>query len=61
MRILAELNEAEEELIGRTVILTDGKAGSIEHLSLDDIHGLRVSIVGHDGQWPISMIKNIER
>ncbi|MGX4805480.1 PRC-barrel domain containing protein [Bradyrhizobium guangdongense] len=61
MKILAELHEAEEELIGRAVILTDGKAGSIEHLSLDDIHGLRVSIVGHDGQWPISMIKNIER
>ncbi|MGX4771127.1 PRC-barrel domain containing protein [Bradyrhizobium guangdongense] len=61
MKILAELHEAEEELIGRAVILTDGKAGSIEHLSLDDIHGLRVSLVGHDGQWPISMIKSIER
>ncbi|WP_439409793.1 PRC-barrel domain containing protein [Bradyrhizobium sp. DASA03076] len=60
MNILAELHEAEEELIGRAVILTDGKAGSIERLFLDDIHGLRISIVGHDGQWPISTIKNIE-
>lgn len=47
--------------MGRAVILTDGKAGSIEHLFLDDIHGLRISIVGHDGQWPISMIKKIEQ
>lgn len=60
MNILAELHEAEEELIGRAVILTDGKAGSIERLFLDDIHGLRISIVGHDGQWPISTIKKIE-
>src|SRR3954453_11436955 len=46
MNILAELQEAEEELIGRAVILMDGKAGSIEHLFLDDVHGLRISIVG---------------
>jgi hypothetical protein len=61
MSILAQLHQAEEELVGRAVILTDGKAGSIEHLFLDDIHGLRISIVGHDGQWPISMIKKIEQ
>ncbi|MGY3506962.1 MULTISPECIES: PRC-barrel domain containing protein [unclassified Bradyrhizobium] len=61
MSILAQLHQAEEELVGRAVILTDGKAGSIGHLFLDDIHGLRISIVGHDGQWPISMIKKIEQ
>jgi len=60
MNILAELQEAEEELIGRAVILMDGKAGSIEHLFLDDVHGLRISIVGHDGRWPISTIRKID-
>ena len=32
MSILAELHHAEEELLGRAVILMDGTAGSIEHV-----------------------------
>lgn len=57
MSILRELHAAEEELVGMGVVLTDGKAGTIEHVFLDDVHGLRISIAGHDGQWPISTVK----
>jgi len=28
-----------------------------DHLYLDDVQGLRVSISGHDGRWPISTVK----
>jgi hypothetical protein len=27
--------------------MTDGKAGTIDHVYLDDVHGLRISIAGH--------------
>jgi len=60
MNILRELYAAEEELVGRTVVLTDGKAGTIDHVFLDDVHGLRISIRGHEGRWPISTVKHIE-
>ncbi|WGD56580.1 PRC-barrel domain containing protein [Bradyrhizobium sp. CB1650] len=52
--MLRELHAAETELIGRGVILTDGKAGTLDHVYLDGVHGLRISIGGHDGNWPIS-------
>jgi hypothetical protein len=39
--------------------LTDGKAGTIDGVFLDDEHGLRISIRGHDGRWPISTVKFI--
>jgi hypothetical protein len=39
------------------VILTDGKAGTVECVLLDEMHGLRISIRGHDGKWPVSTIK----
>jgi hypothetical protein len=60
INILHELHAAEEELVGRVVIMTDGKAGTIDHIYLDDVHGLRISIGGHDGQWPISAVKLIQ-
>jgi hypothetical protein len=60
INILRELHAAEEELVGRGVVLTDGKAGTIEHVYLDDVHGLRISISGHDGEWPVSTVKFIE-
>lgn len=60
INILRELHAAEEELVGRVVVMTDGKAGAIEHIYLDDVHGLRISIRGHDGQWPISTVKFIQ-
>jgi hypothetical protein len=59
-RILRELHAAERELVGRAVILTNGNAGTIDGVFLDDVHGLRISISGHDGRWPISTVKHIE-
>ena len=58
--ILRELQAAEDELIGKTVVMTDGKAGTIDHVYLDEAHGLRISIAGHDGEWPISTVKLIQ-
>ena len=60
MNILRELYAAEEELVGRAVVLTDGKAGTIDHVFLDDVHGLRISLREHEGRWPISTVKHIE-
>jgi hypothetical protein len=37
MNILRELYAAEKELVGRAVVMTDGKAGTIEHVFLDDL------------------------
>jgi hypothetical protein len=54
--ILGAFEEAQTELIGRAVVLTDGKAGTVLGVWLDDLHGLRLSINGHDGRWPISTI-----
>ena len=58
--ILAELHAAEEELVGKAVVLSDGKAGTIDHVFLDDVHGLRISVAGHEGRWPISTVKMSE-
>jgi hypothetical protein len=55
--ILDEFQQASSELIGKAVILTDGKAGTVESVWLDETHGLRISIRGHDGKWPVSTIK----
>ncbi|WP_407116695.1 PRC-barrel domain containing protein [Bradyrhizobium sp. LMG 9283] len=60
MNVLRELHEAEKELVGKGVILTDGKAGTVDGVFLDDEHGLRISIAGHEGRWPISTVKQIE-
>ena len=55
--ILGEFEQAQNELVGKAVILTDGKAGTVESISLDELHGLRIPIRGHDGKWPISTIR----
>jgi hypothetical protein len=55
--ILAAFEQARSQLIGRTVVLTDGKAGTVVNVWLDELHGLRVSIKGHDGKWPVSTVK----
>ncbi len=55
--ILDVFEQAQTELVGKTVILTDGKAGTVENIWLDELHGLRISIRGHDGKWPVSTIK----
>jgi hypothetical protein len=55
--ILSEFEQAQTELVGKAAVLTDGRAGTVETVSLDESHGLRISIRGHDGKWPISTIK----
>jgi hypothetical protein len=55
--ILGAFEQAQTELVGKAVILTDGKAGTVEDVWLDELHGLRISIRGHDGKWPVSTIK----
>jgi hypothetical protein len=49
-KILSEYGEAQAELIGKAVVLTDGKAGAVENVWLDELHGLRISSKGHDGR-----------
>jgi len=55
--ILGEFGQAQTEIVGKAVVLSDGKAGTVEDIWLDELHGLRISIVGHDGKWPASTIK----
>ena len=55
--ILGEYEQAQTELVGKAVILSDGKAGTVESVWLDEMHGLRIFIRGHDGKWPICTIK----
>jgi sporulation protein YlmC with PRC-barrel domain len=55
--ILGAFEKARSQLIGRSVILTNGKAGTVENVWLDELHGLRVSIKGHDGKSPVSTVK----
>ena len=58
--IIAEFDQAQAELVGRAVVLSDGKAGTVDHVCLDELHGLRISISGHYGRWPISTIKFVQ-
>jgi hypothetical protein len=55
--ILTAYSEAQSELLDRAVVLADGKAGTVDEIWLDEFHGLRVSIRGHEGKWPVSTIK----
>ena len=59
--ILGAFEEARSELVGKAVVLTDGKAGTVENVWLDELHGLRISICGHDGKWPVSTVKFAQR
>jgi hypothetical protein len=58
--ILSEFEQTQTELFGKAVVLTDGKAGTVESVWLDEMHGLRISIRGHEGKWPISTIKFVQ-
>jgi hypothetical protein len=42
--ILGEFEEAQSELVGKAVVLTDGLAGTVDNVWLDELHGLRISI-----------------
>ncbi len=55
--IMNAFGEAQSELLGKAVVLANGEAGTVENVWLDDLHGLRISIRGHAGKWPVSTIK----
>ena len=55
--ILSAYEEARSLLIGKSVALTNGKAGTVENVWLDELHGLRISIREHEGKWPVSTIR----
>jgi hypothetical protein len=57
LTILHAFEEAHAQLVGKAVILTDGTAGTVESVWLDDAHGLRISIKGHPGKRPVSTVK----
>jgi hypothetical protein len=59
--VLSAFGDVQSELVGKAVVLTDGKAGTVENVWLDELHGMRISIRGHDGRWPISTIKFEQR
>ena len=59
--ILVEFERAQTELVSKAVILTNGKAGTVDRLWLDELHGLRISIGSHDGNWPVATIKFAEK
>ncbi len=51
--ILGAFEQARTELIGKAVILTDGKAGTVENVWLDEFHGLRICRLSSAGR-PLS-------
>jgi hypothetical protein len=55
-----EVSGLQSDLVDKAVILTDGKAGTVEGVWLDELHGLRISIRGHDGKWPVSTVKFVQ-
>jgi hypothetical protein len=50
--ILDAFEQAQTELVGKAVILTDGKPGTVQNVWLDEVHGLRISIGVRDGKRP---------
>ena len=55
--ILSAYQEARALLIGKSVALTNGKAGTVESVWPDELHGLRISIRDNDGKWLVSTIR----
>jgi hypothetical protein len=58
--ILGEFEQAQAELVGKAVVLSDGKAGTVDGIWLDELHGLRIAVRGHEGKWPISTVKLVQ-
>ena len=61
VNILSEFVQAQNELVGKAVVLTDAKAGTVESVWFDKVHGLRISVRGHHGKWPVSTIKFVQK
>jgi hypothetical protein len=51
----AELDQAQVELVGKALILMDGKARTVDKIWLDEFHGLRFSVRGFEGMWPLTL------
>ena len=60
LTILHAFEDADAQLVGKAVVLADGKAGTVEAVWLDEVHGLRISIRDHPGKWPVSTIKFVQ-
>lgn len=60
LTILKEFDLAETELRGKAVVLTSGIAGTVDKVHLDEMHGLKVSVKGHEGEWPVSTFQSTE-
>ena len=63
--ILAGFHKAAE-LVGKAVILSDGKAGTVERVWLDELHGLSRKARGsghnlHTGWQLTSPVQNVSR
>ena len=69
VRIIRWYHEAEKELLGRSVALTNGAAGAVKALRLDELHGLMLTFEEHEThtqrynhtsrQWhPVSTIRH---
>jgi hypothetical protein len=56
-----EVKRTAARLIGKAVVLTDGKAGTVEACSWMSSTGCASSIAGHIGKWPISTIKFLQK
>jgi hypothetical protein len=59
LKILTEYDEARSKLIGKAVVLTDGKAGTVENVWLDELHGLRISIKKRTGALTRAYLRRI--
>src|SRR3954452_3782111 len=59
--ILGEFEQAQTELLDKAVVLTDGICGTVDKIWLDELHGLRISIRGHDGKGAVPARKLAQR
>ena len=60
LAILHDFEQVRRDLLGKAVVLSDGKAGSVRKVRFDELHGLCVAISGHNGDWPVSTMKFAE-
>jgi hypothetical protein len=58
-KILDEYGAAQSELIGKAVVLTDGKAGTVENAWLDELHfGFPSKVMREDGRSQPSSLRS---
>jgi hypothetical protein len=55
--ILGEFEQAPERTRRQARDPHRRQGRTVESISLDQLHGLRLSIRGNDGKWPIAIIK----